>query len=156
MNIFSKTIKIQPVLLTVLATMLFFTVNSRAQGASSPETLLIGSWIFAQAPSFSSMDQEDRELMESSPQLKASVQTSYLNRILTFSSNGLFSQTDRSGKTLEGTWSLQGQTLNIQSASGSIWTLLVVSLGPDQLVVQQSAKGEARPILPVIYFTKNQ
>lgn len=117
---------------------------------------LVGTWTFNQAASFQKILPEDKQFLDSDPQVKAEVLASYAGRAMMFGSDGSFIQRDNSGKRVQGTWALQGQNLVIRSLSGNQWIQQVAHLDSYRLVLKQIAKGEAQPMLPEIHLTKNQ
>ena len=131
-------------------------VMAHGQNTMDQEVSLVGTWTFSAEPSFAKITAEDKDLMDSSPQLKSNVLNGYMGRVLIFNSDGSFSQMDGSGKRVSGSWNLQGQALTIRSLAGSTWIQQVTLVGLDHLVLTQMAKGEALPILPELHFTKNQ
>ncbi len=129
---------------------------ARGQQGGQPNPLeLIGSWTFQQGPSFARITPEFKERLDDDPQLKSNVFAGYIDRIMTFNANGTFSQRIGSGAEMNGTWQLQDDVLTITDASGNLWIQQVNRLDQNQLILDQGDQGEAKPVIPQLYFFKN-
>jgi hypothetical protein len=140
----------------ILTVLLLICTKVQAQASAPSEVSLIGSWVMDATSSLSGMTSEDRQLLDASPQLSSQILTEQINRKLTFDPNGNFSQMDGTGNKMEGNWRLQEQTLTITSINGNLWVSQVLQVSQTQLALQQSEKGEALPLLPVLYFIRTQ
>ncbi len=154
MNKIICKIKVLPLKRTMTTIILLLCTYSQAQAERTTEVSLVGSWIMDQSTSLAGMSTEDKQLVDASPEFRSQLYQKQSNRILTFEPNGYFSQSYGAGNKMEGKWQLQGQTLTISSVSGNLWVQQVLQLSPTHLTLQQLAKGEAQPMLPILYFTK--
>ncbi len=149
--------KISDLIKIVMAFCVFlvFTGEGYAQESSGVSSL-IGKWHFQYAPSYAGMSTENKEILESSPDLKAQILKIYINRVLYFGPNGGFEQIDGNGNRVEGIWTLSGQTLTITDPSGNIWVQTVAQLTERQIVLRQNAMGEGQPVFSDLYFIKTE
>lgn len=136
----------------LLLTLVFFIRIGHAQQTSA----LVGSWTVNREASMAGISTEDRAVLDSSPELMAGILQGLTNRQLVFNQDGSFYQVDGMGNQVSGIWNLQGQTLTISNPAGGQWVQQVLQLSTNQLALQQTAKGEALPIVPILYLTKNQ
>jgi hypothetical protein len=102
-----------------------------------------------------SIGPEDKELMTTSPDLSQKVQQSLFNRSMTFNPDGTFGQMDGFGNQMTGIWQIQGNTLTITSSNNKVWVQQIVQQTPIRITLKQFAKGEAQPLIPVLFLTKS-
>ena len=93
-------------------------------------------------------------MLNGSPELRTSIQQGLYNRTLTFNPDGSFVQNDGFGNQITGTWGIQGQTLTISNPVGGQWVQQISQLTANTLALRQAPKGDAQPIVPVLYLTK--
>lgn len=154
MNIFNTTIKVLSAKTMILVTLMLFTQLNHAQG-NNPATVILGTWTVDRAASLAGISAEDNAMLNNTPELRANIQQGLYNRTFSFEQNGSFGQIDGYGNQMNGIWQLQGQTLTITSPSGKVWIQQIVQLDQNTLALQQAPKGEALPIVPILYLTKN-
>lgn len=154
MNIFNTTIKVLSVKTIILVTLMLLTQFGQAQG-NNPNTVILGTWTVDRAASLAGISAEDNAMLNESPELRTNIQQGLYNRTFSFNQDGTFGQVDGHGNQMNGAWELQGQTLTIRSSSGKVWIQQIVQLNQNLLALQQAPKGEALPIVPILYLTKN-
>lgn len=125
-----------------------------AQISPKIDSPLVGSWVIDQAQSFDRILPEDKEILDTTPQLNARVQADYINRKLEFHPDGGFIQIDRAGTKVEGTWQLDGRILTIISLKGNVWPQEIVFLDRTKLILRQMNKGDAKPIFPELHLNR--
>tara|TARA_R110001592_G_scaffold11019_20_gene55567 strand:- start:1046 stop:1516 length:471 start_codon:yes stop_codon:yes gene_type:complete len=142
--------------LIVLTILLLSTIANYSQETNISKSELIGSWRVDETPSLNGISEEDKVMLDSSPEMGIKTKEGIVNRVLSFGPKGIFSQTYGSGRQLNGTWTLKGQMLTITSLKGNLWEQKIVQVAKDRLILEQLAKGEFHPIVPILYLTKNQ
>ncbi|WP_421807406.1 lipocalin family protein [Flagellimonas sp.] len=156
MNILNTTIKVLSTKTMILLILMLFTQldNVRAQGNYSSSTI-VGTWSVDVGACMASIGPEDKELMSTSPDLSQKVQQSLFNRSMTFNPDGTFGQMDGFGNQMTGIWQIQGNTLTITSSNNKVWVQQIVQQTPIRITLKQFAKGEAQPVIPVLFLIKS-
>lgn len=154
MKIFNTTIKVLSAKTMILLTLMLCSQLNHAQG-NNPSMVILGTWKVDVAACLASVTADGKEQMDASQDLNLKIQQGLSNRFMTFNQDGTFGQIDGFGNQVTGIWQLQGNTLTITSSSGKVWTQRIVQLTSNTLSLQQSPKGEAQPIIPILFLTKN-
>ncbi|UJH66379.1 hypothetical protein [Allomuricauda sp. SCSIO 65647] len=120
------------------------------------QSQLVGTWTFDADPSFSSIPADIQQHLDTLPSLKATVMAGYAGRTLVFMANGSFQQSLPNGATLSGNWSVSADNvLQLVHVNGHVLEQQITQLTSGTLVLLQAAEGDARPMVPLLQYTKN-
>jgi len=137
-------------------TILLFELTLKAQENNLQGVELIGSWTVDQEASLSSISLENQQILNQNPELRKKIYQGTSNRELIFYQDGNFEQVNGFGKRMYGTWAVNEQILTVRSTKGNIWKQSILQLSPNRLSLRQKSYGEVKPIIPILYLTKNQ
>ncbi|MBS9461420.1 hypothetical protein KIM67_03290 [Flagellimonas sp. 389] len=141
----------------LIIALLFILLAPCARAQQNPREQLLGVWFFDDVSSFATMDGPSRVKLDSLPQLKARILSSYSGRRLTFSPNGNCTLTMANGQSFAYGWSFTDDgILVLTDSTGNIGYETVRILTNDRLVLVPKVEGKTRNIIEEKHFIRQQ
>ena len=143
---FRHSIPLYIVVISLLA-----SVQHKAWAQDDDPHPLVGTWVFDATTSFAQIAPAMNAILDETPALRQQFNASYIGRTLIFTAQGEYTQQMANNVTLQGLWSIEGQTLVINYPDGSLYKQEIGQLGPEQLLL---IVGNSESVLPQQYFVK--
>ena len=141
--------------ITLLFTVFIFSNNIQSQ---NNQTELVGTWIFDYEASITKMESKAKALFGKMKETqKNHLESLYIGRVMSFTTDGNFSQQISESKTTTGTWTLNknNKKLELSNAKGKKLTLKISMLNTTSLVLKLIETGNRRALISEWHFKKN-
>lgn len=133
--------------------LLFVSVSISAQ--EDPASQLIGTWLFDDQTSFSSMDSETKARMDSIPQLHSQLLSSYKGRKAFFGSDGTYTVTLADGRSVTGSWQMTATgELQFTDPQGNQAYQKIGGLNATRMVLIPMDSGDFKNVIREWHYVK--
>lgn len=135
----------------LLTLSLFFTISS-VQSQNGQEDSIIGSWTFDMETSFSQIDTQIAEHLAALPAVRSKMESVYRGKTITFSREGIYTQTLGDGRRNSGTWNITNSALVITMPEGQLFRYSFSVGGGILVLMDLNQTQQSKNVLPRQYF----
>jgi len=134
---------------------LLLWITTSLQAQATTEAQLVGTWLFEDTASFASIEPATQAHMDTIPQIRSQLVSSYRGRKVTFGSDGMYSVSLSDGRTATGSWQLTSSTeIKLTDPRGNVSYQQIASLQGNRLILIPMASGSLKSIIKQQHFVK--
>ncbi|WP_127019803.1 hypothetical protein [Flagellimonas beolgyonensis] len=140
---------------TIWTIILVVCLGAVYMSAQKSGATINGNWRLDYEKSYAEVVPEIKMQMDTIPEFKAKVREMFVGRQFEINDAGVYKHKLSNGQVLQGSWQLNGPIMVLKDAMGNTDKQRILLLTESTLVIEPILSGDAKPLIPRYYFTKN-